>query len=107
MLYLSAKGKELKAAAIRVKPPGIRRRGIALSIFYKVIGDAFSDIEITQEHRTKGSNSASTLLAECAADDAGEFIPVVMVIWHGTGSEAVDVDGATPQATADALRKLA
>lgn len=110
MVYKSSKGKELKASAIRVKPPAVRRRGVALSPFCKAIEDDFPNVEITQKHRTKGRASAATFLVECAAEDADEFISVATVMWRDTGSEVVitevEVDDATPPDLAETLRRL-
>lgn len=105
LAYKSSKGKELKAAAIRVEPPAIRRRGVALSPFYQAIENAFPDVMVTQNHRTKATRSASTFLVECAADGMDEFIPVATVMWRDIGTEVVitecDVDDSAP-----ALRNL-
>lgn len=68
------------------------------------------DVEITQQHRTKGRASASTFLVECAVEDAGEFMPVAMVSWYDTCLEMmiseVDVGDATHKAWANALRNF-
>lgn len=107
---LSSKGKALKAAAIRVKPPAIRRRGVARSPFFKDIVHAFPDVTVAQRHRTKGTMSASTCLVECADADADEIIPVAMVMLRDTGAEVIitecDIVDSAPKELADALGKL-
>lgn len=71
--YISSKGKEMIEIAIRVKPPATRRRGGALSLFYKAISDKMPDVDITQKHRTKGRLSASTFLVERADADKDDY----------------------------------
>lgn len=109
--YLSSKGKAMQAKTIRVKPPAIRRRDVALRPFYQAVEDAFPNVEIVQKHRTKGGSSASTFLVECAAEGADEFMPVATVVmWRDIGTEIVvtdvDCEDIAPDGLVSALRKL-
>lgn len=110
LAYVSSKGKALTASAIRVKPPAIRRRGVALSPFYKAISDEMPDVDITQKHKTKGRLSASTFLVECAGGDKDDYVPIATVMWQDDGNAIriteVDIDEAAPPKLAKALRKL-
>lgn len=99
----------MTATAIRVKPPAIRRRGVALSPFYQAIAERMPQADIMQKHRTKGRLSSSTFLVECADDDKGDYVPIGIVMWHDDGSAVriteVDIDdGTIPELAAD-LRK--
>lgn len=58
-LQKRSKGKELKDAAFRVKPPAIRQRGLAFSPFYQAIERSVPSVQITQNHRAKGRFCAS------------------------------------------------
>lgn len=70
-----------------MKPPAIRRRGVALSPSYQAVESAFQDVGITQKHKTKGRSSATTFFVECADDDNGDFVAVATVFWKDTGPE--------------------
>lgn len=109
--YFSSEGKAtMTAKPIRVNPPAIRRRGVAMKPFYVAAEEAFPNVEIVQRHRTKKGSSASIFLVECAADDADEFVPVVTVLWRDDGSSIeiteVDIDGSAPKGLAKVLHKL-
>lgn len=99
------------ATAIRIKPPAIRWRGVALSPYGQAFAAEMPDVGITQKHRTKGRHSASTFLVEFADEDKDDYVPVVTIKWQDDGDSItvseVDVDDAAPPKLAEALRKLA
>lgn len=111
LLYTGLKGKELKAHVIRVKPPVVRRRGVAFSPYHQAIAAAFTEVEITHKHKTKGKPSATTFFVECADGGKDDFVRMAAVLWTDSGSEVDIVDceaGLGALATlAGALRKLA
>lgn len=50
MVYRNKEGRVLKAAAIRSKPPAIRRRGKAMKDFHIAVENAFLGRTVVQKH---------------------------------------------------------
>lgn len=86
LLHTGSKSKGMKAKAIRVKCPAVRRRGIALSPYCQAVESAFPDVEITQKHKTRGRSSATAFFVDSADIDKDDFIAVATVLWTDNGT---------------------
>lgn len=86
ILYSISKGKELKASAMRVKPPAIRRRGVDSRSLYQAIGCACPDVEITVTLHAHGKPSASTFHVERGRGPRRVHMPIAALTWKDAGA---------------------
>lgn len=50
---------------------------------------AYPEADMTQKHRMRGRQSATTFLVECADADADDYLPVLTVMWRDHGDAIV------------------